>query len=235
GLPAEVLRKVYFDNARKLLGRSLPAPVVRARRISQDFPPDGKLDDALWQTAHPVLIECQSRDYSAIPEISTEVRMLWSSEYLYLGYTCPYTKLNVFEPSQSQERYSMTNKNSSLWDRDVVEAFIGSDLEHINRYTEYQVAPTNEKLDLKLALPERDFDWSSRFESAIAVDRKAKVWNCEMRIPLTALADKKPTRGSRWRINLYRCDRSHNAFLAWSPTVTGNFHVPEKFGTLEFV
>jgi predicted TIM-barrel fold metal-dependent hydrolase len=234
GLPPEVLRKIYFDNARKLLGRSLPAPTVRARRISQDFVPDGDLDEEIWDTAQPALIECESRDYSAKAEISTEVRLLWSGEYLYLGYTCPYTKLTTFEPANQQERYSK-EKNMSLWDRDVVEAFIGSDSEQINHYTEYQVAPTNEKLDLKLALPERDFDWSSRFESAVKVDRKAKVWQCEMRIPLTALSEKKPSRGSHWRINVYRCDRAHNAFMAWSPTMTGNFHVPEKFGTLEFV
>ena len=28
GLPVPVLRKIYFDNARRLLGRSLPLPVV---------------------------------------------------------------------------------------------------------------------------------------------------------------------------------------------------------------
>ena len=42
--------------------------------------------------------------------------------------------------------------------------------------------------------------------------------------------------GARWRINLYRCDRAKNAFLAWSPTLSaGGFHEPEKFGILEFV
>ena len=30
GLPASVLRKIYFDNARQLLARSLPAPVAKA-------------------------------------------------------------------------------------------------------------------------------------------------------------------------------------------------------------
>ncbi len=36
GLPAVVLRIIYFDNARKLLGRSLPLPVVTARHISDE-------------------------------------------------------------------------------------------------------------------------------------------------------------------------------------------------------
>jgi len=39
GLPPEVLRKVYFDNARRLLAPSLPLPVLKARRVAKDFEP----------------------------------------------------------------------------------------------------------------------------------------------------------------------------------------------------
>jgi predicted TIM-barrel fold metal-dependent hydrolase len=60
GLPAPVLRKIYFDNARKLLARSLPLPVVQARRISQDFEPNGELDEPVWHTAKPVTTEYSS-------------------------------------------------------------------------------------------------------------------------------------------------------------------------------
>ena len=56
-----------------------------------------------------------------------------------------------------------------------------------------------------------------------------------MRIPIKALAENKPAAGTMWRINLYRCDRANNAFLAWSPTMIGSFHAPEKFGWLKFV
>jgi predicted TIM-barrel fold metal-dependent hydrolase len=234
GLPAPALRKIYFDNARKLLGRAMPLPVVQARHISQDFVPTGGLTAPVWRQAKPALIECQSRDYTACPEVATEVRLLWSSQYLYLGYACPYTRLTVFDPPQSgRKRYSMGQKEVSLWDRDVVEAFIGGDPRNIKRYTEYQVAPTNEKLDLSLQLPERDFNWNSGFQSAVQTGDN--VWTCEVRIPLTALADAQPAAGSRWRLNLFRCDRAHQAFLAWSPTLAGSFHEPERFGTLEFV
>jgi hypothetical protein len=173
-----------------------------------------------------VPLEYESRTYTARPQISTTVRLLWSDEWLYLGYESPYTKLTVFEPPQEKERIG-------LWDRDVVEAFIGSDTNNIKRYTEFEVAPTNEKLDLTLNLPERDFEWSSGFQSKTRT--LADRWICEMRIPIKALAQKKPAAGMMWRINLYRCDRANNAFLAWSPTLTGSFHAPEKFGWLKFV
>ena len=66
------------------------------------------------------------------------------------------------------------------------------------------------------------------------VDAKARRWTCEMRIPLAALAHTKPQPGTRWRLNFFRCDQANKAFLAWSPTLTGSFHTPEKFGWLEF-
>jgi hypothetical protein len=41
GLPAAVLRKIYFDNARRLLVRSLPLPAPKAKRINRDFKLNG--------------------------------------------------------------------------------------------------------------------------------------------------------------------------------------------------
>lgn len=233
GLPASVLRKVYFDNARKLLARSLPLPVVRARHISQDFQPNGELDEPVWQTAKPVVMEYSSGDYSARPEMATAVRVLWSADSLYLAYECPFTKLTVFEPPGDKKRWGQ-EKETSLWDRDVVEAFIASDPQNPWRYSEYEVAPTNEKLDLILEAGKGDFAWSSGFQTAVKVDQQTRRWTCEMRIPLKSLASTKPQAGAKWRLNFFRCDRANNAFLAWNPALTGSFHTPEKFGVLEF-
>lgn len=227
GLPAPVLRKVYFDNARKLLARSLPAPVLKAARIENDFNLDGALATDVWQSASPVRLEYQSANSTARPELSTTVRALWSPEFLYLAFECPFTELTTFEPVQAKERIG-------LWERDVVEAFIGSDAENIRHYAEFQVAPTNERLDLMLNLPERDFGWNSGFESVVKVDSAARVWTAELRIPLKSIGATLPRAGARWRMNLYRCDYANKAFLAWNPTLQGSFHVPERFGTLLF-
>ena len=277
GLPASVLRKIYFDNARKLLRRSLPLPVVRAARIERDFKPDGDLSKADWLKARPARMEYASADSTAQPEVATTVRLLWSKEFLYLGYECPFTRLTVFDPPPQEpvrsgavsslstrnaggegqgeggtihepqaqsvgsgkplpgrKRWNMDKQGVSLWDRDVVEAFIASDEKSLRRYGEFQVAPTNERLDLLLDLPKRDFDWNSGWESAVQVDSKKGVWTCEIRIPLSALSQTPPASRARWRINLFRCDRAHNAFMAWNPTLQGSFHVPERFGVLEF-
>jgi predicted TIM-barrel fold metal-dependent hydrolase len=235
GLPAPVLRKIYFDNARQLLVRSLPVPVLPARRISQDFAIDGSGRNPLWATAPAGCLDQQARDGKVRPELTTSVRALRSAQFLYLAWTCPFTRLTVFPPQFDQERAKPEEDGASLWDRDVVEAFIGVDPQNPGRYAEFEVAPTNEHLDVLLDLPRKDFAWSSGFESRVNVDKKAKRWTCEVRIPLKSLAEKAPGPGTEWRMNLFRCDRANHAGLAWRPVLRGTFHTPDRFGVLQFV
>ena len=103
-----------------------------------------------------------------------------------------------------------------------------------SRYTEFEWAPSGESLDLKLDLPNKDFEWTANAESAVVIDEEARIWRVEVRIPLTALSEKKPQPGTRWKINLFRHDRSDNAFLAFSPPLKSSFHTPERFGWIEF-
>ena len=228
GLPAPALRKIYFDNAHHLLVRSLPPPTIKAVRISRDFEPEGRLTEAAWDNAPVAHLDYESDTGVVQPHLATTVRALWSDKFLYLGYRAPFTRLTVFKPAwRDKER-------PGLWDRDVVEAFIGSDADHPQRYAEFEVAPTGERLDLSINLPDKSLDWCSGFTSAVAVDHHAGVWTAELRIPLFTIADAKPTDGTRWRLNLYRHDVAHHAFLAWSPTATPTAHTPAKFGTLLF-
>lgn len=227
GLPPEVLRQVYFDNARRLLVRSLPAPTLQAARTDRDFKPDGRLREAAWRRAVPGWIESALKEGETRPALSTRLRALWSDRFLYLAYEAPYTELTVFEPVSRTDRVG-------LWDRDVVEAFIGSDPANPGHYTEYQVAPTGETLDLALKLPDRDFPWSSGMEAAVRMDRRSKTWTTELRIPLTALGSEPPRIGTRWRANFYRHATTERVFLAWHPTADNSAHVPARFGWLEF-
>jgi predicted TIM-barrel fold metal-dependent hydrolase len=228
GLPAPVLRKIYFDNARRLLVRSLPLPSIEARRIAADFDLDGKLGDGMWQTARTARLEYTLREGTALSEISTTVRILWSDKYLYLGYEGPYTSLTTFSPVE------LSKERVGLWDRDVVEAFIGTDSGKPKHYYEFEVAPGGERLDLELGGETNGLDWNSGFQSAVAANEGTKTWTAEMRIPLRVLSDATPVSGTRWRLNLYRHDRAHKAFLAWSPTATSTAHTPARFGYLEF-
>lgn len=228
-LPREVTRKVYFDNARRVLAKSLPLPELKVSRVGQDFIPDGVLDEPEWAQAAPARLEYQSNTVAVHPHLSTPVRALWSDHFLYLAFEAPYTELSTFRPVQKEERIG-------LWDKDVVEAFIAPDAEHVQRYSEYEWAPTGEQLDLDIDLPaKKDFAWSSGMESAIQVDEANMIWRVEVRIPWSAFGGAKPAAGSRWRGNFFRCDKANNAYLAFSPTLKGTFHAPDRFGWLVFV
>ena len=187
---------------------------------------DGNLADTAWTSAPEARLEYGLVDSAARPELSTVVRCLWSPKYLYVGFDCPFTRLTTLEPPGKDERMG-------LWERDVVEVFLGTDAGPAEHYAEFEVAPTNERLDVSINLPNKDFAWSSGFESAVKVDEATKRWTAELRIPLAALTLTPPTPGTRWRLNLFRSDRANDAFLAWNPTMTNTTHVPGRFGYLE--
>jgi hypothetical protein len=69
------------------------------------------------------------------------------------------------------------------------------------------------------------------------------VWSVEYRIPTSILAKycdvARPERGVTWRGNFYKCgdETSHPHWLSWNlvDNPTPNFHLPEFFGTIEFI
>ena len=68
------------------------------------------------------------------------------------------------------------------------------------------------------------------------------TWMVEYRLPFTILLDytqiERPSPGTVWRANLYKCadDCSHPHWLSWAPidTPEPDFHRPEFFGELVF-
>jgi len=156
----------------------------------------------------------------ARPEVATEVRALWTTKHLYLAFTCPFTKLTVFQ-SPTSDRERVGGVGESLWDRDVVEAFIAPDSQRPGRYAEFEVAPTAEKLDVLINGPEeKDFEWSSGFVAATHLDRNRNVWTCEMRNSLESSPGKHPPSERSGDMNLYAAT-GEPSVLAWNPVLTG--------------
>jgi len=231
GLPNAVLRKIYFDNARKLLARSIPFAESKVARVAGPI----KLNDlgsAAWEKAPVSRLEYGSAAVNAHPQSATLLRALYDDESLYVRFDAPYAELSVFEPAR------LTSERVGLWDRDVVETFIATDPKTANVYYEFEVAPTNEKLDLVISpeIPDikKRLEWNSGWDSFVQVDDARKVWTTVMKIPLKALSPEGAKSGTRWRANFYRIDRANRAFLAFNPTLTGSFHTPARFGWMEF-
>ena len=131
-------------------------------------------------------------------------------------------------------------KTIGLWDRDVCELFITPEREDIRGYFEFEAAPTGEWLDLALRVApggrETDWDFSSGMTAA-ARHLSESEYSVGMRVPWGAFG-RRPRARERWRCNLFRCVGADPArgYLAWRPTHTPEpaFHVPEKFGWIEF-
>jgi hypothetical protein len=187
-----------------------------------------------WREAVPVYAEVDVRG-SIVPNYRTEVRSRWTKENLYLLYICPYEELYL---KPAPNTVAETNK---LWNWDVAELFIGSNLENIRRYKEFEVSPQGEwiDLDINLELPNHEvgWTWNSGFQVAARIDRKAKIWYGAMRIPFAALDERAPAAGNIFRANLFRSQGppGRQTSIAWKAPLSDTFHTPKRFGQLKLV
>jgi alpha-galactosidase len=206
------------------------------KRSPVDVAPDGDLSKPFWQNASFVEFDHDASGKSHNPEISTRVESLWTDSYIYFGFSGRYDSLYIYSgESPATERWQ-------LWDRDVVEVFLNPQPERVQHYYEFEVAPNNQWIDLEIDKtkdPFNDASWNSGFEHATRIDAKNRVWMTELRIPLSSIHVKAIRSGATWRANFFRASGegpdNQRKFLAWSTIPGGGtFHVPTRFGILEF-
>jgi len=171
------------------------------------------------------------------PKIKTEVRGFWTDSDLYLLFISPYSELNLWLPADNSK------DRLKLWDRDVVEFFLGDDWTDIKHYREFEIAPTGDWVDLAIDLKKESYnaDWNSGWERLGRIDEKNHIWYAAARVPLRSVSEKQVVAGAKWRANLYRIDGlgedPQRHFMCWQPTCVAKRdanHVPEHFGTLIF-
>lgn len=192
---------------------------------------------ATWAHAGSTQIAKDCTHQLDYPKLTTEVRGFWTDNDLYLLFISPYTELNLWLPADNSK------DRLKLWDRDVVEFFLGDDFADIGRYKEFEIAPTGDWVDLAIDYYKNSYDskWNSGFQRQGRIDEKSHVWYAAARVPLRSVSEKPVTAGTTWRVNLYRIDGLGadpvRHFMCWQPTCVVNRdpnHVPEHFGTLIF-
>lgn len=171
------------------------------------------------------------------PQLKTEVRGFWTDSDLYLLFISPYKELNLWLPADNSK------DRLKLWDRDVVEFFLGDDWTNIRHYREFEIAPTGDWVDLAIDLDHDSYgaEWNSGWQRQGRIDEKNRVWYAAARVPLSSVSDLRVKVGTKWRLNLYRIDGLGadpvRHFMCWQETCVVNRdpnHVPEHFGTLVF-
>ena len=189
-----------------------------------------------WRHSKATAISKDCTVTTDYPSLNTQVRGFWTDTDLYLLFTCPYKDLNLFLPATGGPRLN-------LWDRDVVEMFLGDDWTNIRHYREFEIAPTSDWIDLAIDLDKDSYDhsWRSGWKVAARIDQTTHTWYAAAKIPLKSVSLKAVGDGTRWRANLYRIEGlgadPQRHFMCWQPTCVTNRdpnHVPENFGTIIF-
>jgi hypothetical protein len=208
-----------------------PGRIV-SRYAAADFPLTPDPEAPAWKGIPGVFAENDAMG-KPVAGHRTEIRSRWTARNLYFLFICPYEKLNL-KPNPELKK-----ETNQLWDWDVAEVFAGADFDHIRRYREYEISPRGEWVDLDIdrdhPLPEGGWLWNSGFANKTRIDEKNKVWYGVMRIPIQSIDSRTPANGVEMRVNFYRCQGGpgpDRKFIAWQPTKSRTFHVPEAFGRL---
>lgn len=211
---------------------SIPRAKQRDPRILSTNP-----TDAFWAGAARIETS-QDRYGKPIAGARTVVRGAWTKKYLYLLFSSQFEKMKLkVNPSRRKETWG-------LWDYDVVEVFIGWELDQIGRYKEFEFSPQSEWVDLDVDRDRKgkhiDWEWDAvgmQWDSR--VDETAKQWHCAIRIPWRAIdgPGKKPAAGREFSLNLYRIegDEPNRKYLTWRAVNSPSYHTPEAFGRLKLV
>jgi len=211
-----------------------PSKALTNTAIATSF--QGSLDGAgfppskAWRSAKPVLFDADWQGKNADPRRRTEVRLLWTTEFLYLKFVARYRLITVFDDADPNGR------RDKLWDRDVAEVFLQPDPAQLRRYKEFEVSPNAFWIDLEIANGVLQH-LKSGLHRRVSIDKVAKQWTAELAISMKSLAQHfDPT--SVWRVNFFRVEGPNEPrfYSSWQPTNTAqpNFHVPERFGFLSF-
>ena len=247
-LPDEVLEKVYYKNAERILfpynqKRDQPNVATAADKTYrvakiEDFEFNGQGDAKQWEQAK---WEPLSATGGRKHEYDAKFKALYSDKGVYVLMTGSDKKLSA----------KMTKDDLDLWTEDVFEVFLWPD-EQETVYFEYEISPLGYELPLLINNIDGKFHgWRPwHYEGDRRVRKAAGVqggqtrsgatisgWTAEIFVPyelMKPLRNVPPQPGTKWRANFYRMDYDQGqAAWSWSP-VGRSFHEFKKFGTLEF-
>jgi Carbohydrate family 9 binding domain-like len=151
------------------------------------------------------------------PQWGTEVRIGWEEKALLVLFLCQ-------DPNPWA---TLTERDQPLWEEEVVEVFLDPFGDR-TCYFEFEVNPLNTVTDVFIR----------RIRTGLRITAAGRLpygWVAALKIPFSALGDCQPV--GTWRANFCRIERPENQpreLSSWSPTYTGTFHVPERFGLLHF-
>jgi len=198
--------------------KTLPeAPVAHVAETAAPPKVDGKLDEPAWAKA-PLLTLGWKLDGTDRAHHHTEVRLLRDKASLYAAIRCS-------EPLLDRLRAERRSHDGEPYRDDSVEIFLGTR----GTYFHFGINAAGSTYDAR----GKDASWDSGLRAAVG--RSKDGWHVELAIPLRAMVGEGDVPGE-WTANFNRNRYPSGAWeeTAWSPTYSGDSHVPARFGKLLF-
>lgn len=250
-LPKEVLEKIYFKNAEKILlaaprgkitsietpsKNAASTPEYRVKQV-EDFELTGSGDVSQWRTAEWASLTPQGNTEGH----ASRFKAIYSPKGIYI----------LFDGDDERVSATLQEDNRDLWHEDCFELFLLPD-ESKASYFEYEISPLGKELPLLILNYAKKDGWlpwhyegSRRVQKKVAArggelksNAEIKGWQAEIFVPfelLEGLGPMPPRRGSTWKANFYRMDYDQGAGKGWNWAPVGaSFHEYSKFGHLVF-
>jgi hypothetical protein len=173
------VRALFVLLVTAFLGQNASAqPSLRAQRVQTPPAIDGRLDDAVWNTADTARGFRQIEPDEGAPATEpTELRVLYDNANLYVG-----VRLYDREPGKIVNRLSRRDDDA---DADRFTFYVDSLNDHLSG-AHFEVSAAGVQRDAIISNDTgQDSSWDAVWESAVSIDGEG--WTIEMRIPLSQL------------------------------------------------
>ncbi|HLZ44124.1 MAG TPA: DUF5916 domain-containing protein [Gemmatimonadales bacterium] len=200
-----------------------PAPEVRAVPLHEEIHLDGKLDEAVWQTAPVATGLRQAQPHEGEPATQrTEVRFAYDGAALYVG-------ARMYDDSGARGIRTRLVRRDADMNSDYLEIIFDTYHDHIGRLF-FQVNPSGVKFDANGLGGGGDPSWDPVWEVKTSIDSLG--WTAEMRIPFSQLRFRSTSREQTWGLQIWRQENRLNELSQWAFWRLNETGGPSKFGHL---
>jgi len=218
----------------------------QVHKLTQPLKIDANWNKPQWKKIQPLNIALYMGDKPQFMP-KAQAKVLYDDNYLYV----------IFRVEEKCAKAVEINNNGKVWEDSCVEFFVSPDGDIVKGYFNFEINCIGTILNFhqtRLDVNSVQVDQSLIAQVNITpslpkgkpIDPEIPsltTWTMEYRVPF-ALLEKyhpviKPAPGVKWRANFYKCAEANSNphWLTWSlvKNPTPQFHLPEYFGTLEFV
>jgi hypothetical protein len=208
----------------------LPQKILTASPKARSTPPkayappsgsalviDGKAGADEWKNAYKIFLNSNLAGTAGAAQ-KTEVLLMHDKDNIYIAFKC-------FERTVNKIKTQKRGHDGDFWADDSVELFFAP--QGTNTYFHFGVNASGSTYDGN----KKNNGWNSGFKAAVQKGKES--WSAELGIPVQKLGG---SISNTWKVNFHRNRYTSGSLqeIAWSPTFSGNSHVPDRFGSLIF-